>query len=377
MTSYAAYDAGLPCQNPSCKSHGKPHPNCRCYTNVASSEHGKGMAKGGEVEHYCAANRAHHRLCEYYAEGGSVGLFDVPQHVDPALSVASYLGHSGLHGLLDIGAKDDDQSIHKYNQSIKKGHKKLSSKVDRLFKNGPSEAIDTTKAKKTVEDWLEKGGINHDIQQEVYKQNAPQQLALGGKVDKPEGIAHDRQLANAYPEQNMILQSAKGRLSNYLSSLKPQKNAPRLAFDDEPDHRDQDKSYKRALDIAVDPLSILDKIRSGKIESEHIKHFKSMYPEIDQVLHGKIAEGISKAQLAQEKPDFHVRQGLSMLLGTPMSGELSHQNMIAAQAVFQPKQPSQGQDQSTKPKTKTSSIEKASQSYLLPSQAAAGRQQKQ
>lgn len=58
-----AYDMNLPCLNPNCKSHGKPHPNCRCY----------GFAEGGGVEdiHFCRTGKAHKPGCEY-AKGGPV-----------------------------------------------------------------------------------------------------------------------------------------------------------------------------------------------------------------------------------------------------------------------------------------------------------------
>jgi hypothetical protein len=58
----SAYDMGLPCLNPHCKSQGKPHPNCRCY----------GFAEGGKVESACAKKIKHEPKCEYYAEGGDV-----------------------------------------------------------------------------------------------------------------------------------------------------------------------------------------------------------------------------------------------------------------------------------------------------------------
>jgi hypothetical protein len=70
MTTYGAYNAGLPCKNPSCKSHGKPHPNCQCY--------GPDMSEGGEVKSFCSENRMHQKGCEYYAEGGDVDLFAPP-----------------------------------------------------------------------------------------------------------------------------------------------------------------------------------------------------------------------------------------------------------------------------------------------------------
>lgn len=62
-----AYDKKLPCLNPSCKSHGRPHPNCRCY----------GFSDGGEVGSYCSEARAHKEDCEYYfSDGGLVPNYD-------------------------------------------------------------------------------------------------------------------------------------------------------------------------------------------------------------------------------------------------------------------------------------------------------------
>lgn len=64
------YDQGLPCLNPHCKSHGKPHPNCRCYS----------MAEGGEALNlrYCAHGKPHIKGCEYLAEGGEVDNAPTP-----------------------------------------------------------------------------------------------------------------------------------------------------------------------------------------------------------------------------------------------------------------------------------------------------------
>jgi hypothetical protein len=51
-----------PCINPSCKSFGKSHPNCRCY--------GGKFAKGGEVGNFCDVDRKHDNGCEYFKDGG-------------------------------------------------------------------------------------------------------------------------------------------------------------------------------------------------------------------------------------------------------------------------------------------------------------------
>lgn len=67
---FHAYDNGLPCINPHCKSRGIPHPNCKCYSGG-----GEKFAEGGSVEasmHYCHSKLPHVKGCPHYAEGGNV-----------------------------------------------------------------------------------------------------------------------------------------------------------------------------------------------------------------------------------------------------------------------------------------------------------------
>lgn len=65
MTAEGGY---LPCLNPHCKSNGKSHPNCKCYSH---------LAEGGEAS-FCGSPRTHSKDCEYYAEGG-----ELPQQESP------------------------------------------------------------------------------------------------------------------------------------------------------------------------------------------------------------------------------------------------------------------------------------------------------
>ncbi len=365
MTSYYAYDNNLPCQNPNCKSHGKPHPNCKCYGGAPSGgEHSKSMAEGGEVESYCSLNKPHNKECEYYAEGGEV----IPKHDDHHAAAVSYLGNSGLHGLI----KMHDHDVDRYNHSIKRGHKNMSTRIEHLFGNEPSQRTSDEKMTKLIHEWIERGGIDQDIQEEIHSQHQPEMFADGGDVKPRKGISS--QIAETYPEQNILLQSAKARMSGYLNSIKPQKNQPKLAFDDEPDQTLQKRSYQRALQIAADPFRILTKIKDGTIEPEHVKHFKAMYPEVDDVLQKKLTEKIIKHQLDGKKPSYKIRQGLSLLFGVPLSAEMTPQNIMAAQATFQGKQQQQPQ---AAPKQKPSALQKSDDSYLTGNQARIARSQKQ
>ncbi len=362
MTTYGAYDAGLKCENPACKSYGKPHPNCRCHP---------GYAEGGQVEHFCSSERMHDKKCQHYTE-------EKPQSGDSHHSVASYLAHHGLHGLLEFGSKPSEDSLHHYNRSIKKGSKKFEKYVDHLFDGGDVEKEDYTDAHKAIEEWMEKGGIVHDINQELYNHHAPQEFADGGPVQNTM-VAHDPHISQAYPEQNMMLQAAKGRMSDYLNTLRPQKHQPKLAFDPEPDQTEKKKAYKKAIETAAHPLGILQKIKSGKIDANDVKNLKGLHPEVDEMIQRKMTDSIVKDQLKGKKPSYKIRQGMSLYLGVPLSGEMTPQNIQAAQAVFgaQKAANSQGQQPPAKNKKGTSSLTKSDDAYLTSNQSRAARQQKQ
>lgn len=368
MTTTGAYKAGLACKNTACKSHGSPHPNCRCYP---------GMAEGGDVERYCDKDQPHRRDCKYFAEGGAVNALDIPQHEDPEQAVSGYLTSGGLHGLLKPEPTRPQDAIDRYNQGVRRGDKHLDTGVESLFGGKRPEDRDHSASKKAIDEWISKGGINSDIKDEHYKNmGAPQLFAKGGMAKSDGGLLNQQTVASVYPAHSAMMQEAKGRMSNYLSSLRPQKGAPTLAFDTEPEDPVKKKSYESALQTAAHPARILDEIHKGTITPEHVEQFKNLYPELSQVMQKKLTTRIVEAQLKGEKPSHKVRQGLSLFLGAPLSGEFLPQNIQAAQAVFQNQGAQKQQEGQMAPK-KTSALGKSSQSYLLPNQAAAGRQQKQ
>lgn len=350
-----------PCKNPNCKSYGKPHPNCRCYGSFAD---------GGEVGKFCDSINHHDKDCEYFSE-------DSTAHLDAHHATSGYIAAEGLHGLLGMHQHDPEVAMEKYNRSVKKGHKAIERQIEHTFHGGKSDFLDLTKAKNLIDEWVSKGALTHDLNEELYKQNDPQDFAEGGEVKKKREGIHGHPIETAHPHHNIMLQSLKGTASNYLTSLKPQSHESKLAFDDAPDQSLAKKSYDRALNIAAHPMTILDKVKKGTIEPEHIKHFNALHPELNGFLQKKITEKITHMQMKGEKPSYKVRQGLSMLLGTTLSSEMTPANIQAAQASFQTQGGPSPQGGGNAPMKKTSAIAKAPQSYMTANVAAASRQQKQ
>lgn len=271
-----------------------------------------------------------------------------------------------------------------YGNELNRGTQKLNKHVDNLFKIGSQQFYnyDFDKNRQKLDDYIKDGGIQQNIDESIYDQNeTPQGFAEGGEVKPkrekrvPPILKDDDPISTHFPEHNMGMVAARGRISNYLSSIRPQPNQPKLAFDSEPDQRKQKKAYNRALDMANHPLSIMDKIKKGTIEAQDIQQLNALHPEVGMALQKKLSERITKAQMKREKPNHVIRQGMSLLMGTPLSGDMTPQYIQAAQTVF--KGQPQNQPQQAPPKKKLSSLTKSDDSFLTRNQALVGRSQRQ
>lgn len=299
----------------------------------------------------------------------------IPAQPNPSHVSNGYIAGEGLAGLIDSKSLNDGE---KYQSLSSRGHRKIDQLLGSVFSGQKHPRKDVISQKEKIKDWMDKGGIIDDIQNEVYNQNdSTQMLADGGEVKNDSSI-HNKGISISHPAQNLVSQAAKGRISNYLNSLRPQENTPKLAFDDEPDTTEQKKTYNKALEIAANPLSILHEINDNTLDHEQVAHFKGMFPDLDNHLQNKISEKITQAQLDGKKPSYQTRQGLGTYLGVPLSSENSPAMINAAQNSQTLSTPPPQQNKSPqKNKKGTSSLTKSDQSFLTGNQALAARQQKQ
>ncbi len=196
---------------------------------------------------------------------------------------------------------------------------------------------------------------------------------------KPHAGIHTDDLHETFPDQAALLAQARGRMSSYLSAQRPQPAMGQPVFDSDPDKKVAEKSYNRALQIAVSPLSIMKKIGDGSLVPEDIKHGEAMYPELMDMLRKKATDRMMKDKLDKKKPPYKVRQSLSLFMGATLTGDLAPAAIQAAQATFAPKQgpqTPQGQGQGDASKGSKRSLSKSDQSYLTDDQARMKRQQR-
>ncbi len=335
-----------------------------------------------------------------YSIGGLPGAYLAEKYITGPLSSAlkvpiSAAGSAVVPAIMRVLSSDPEGTnlasklygAIDYANAADSGLQSLNKGIENLFQAGGQQAVNEFSGeneRNKAKDFISNGGIQQNLDKSIQHQQSVPQFAEGGEVQTPslapeDGLLHQSSALGAhFPEQNIGLTAARGRISNYLTSMQPQKDQAKLAFDDEPDDRDAKKNYHKAIDLAINPLSILNKIKEGSIVPDDVKHFNSLHPELSNLMQKKLTERMVKAQVDGEKPAYHVRQGLSLLMGTPLAGELAPQNIQAAQAVFT----NQAQQQApgtpiTKNKRNTSTLNKVSNDYLTPNQARTQDQQKQ
>lgn len=257
----------------------------------------------------------------------------------------------------------------KYARSIGKGAAAMTSAVDSLFKAGLAPTIDAVvddRDRDKLTESLENGGIDAQLQTQK------QMYAEGGEVEKPAPpvLAGTQGITAHYPEQAMMLGNAKGRVSQYLNSLRPAKNLPKAAFDDDHDMAGPERQYKRVADMALSPLAILNRVKDGSVTGDEVAHYKALYPELHDALSKKMTERMMQSQLDEERPHYRTRQGMSTFLGSPVDSCMTQPNVAAAQMAFRQQKAQMPQPAPAKNKKGTATLTKASEQYQTPNQAA-------
>lgn len=324
--------ASGPCLNPNCHSHGKSHPNCKCY-----QPGGEAYADGGSI---CDYQMPHQVGCEYYKDGGAIA-----QSHDFGAAMHS------AGGVLDA---HKGKSPDKHARHIASGHKDIDSKVEDLFSSGHGRPPEHDQSRRDKLDSAVKDGS----------------LSM-----PPEG-----DLGNIDPQQSAMMGMARGRTAQYLSNLRPSpESSPRLAFDEPMEDPEKTRMYNSALDVANDPGSVLSHLKAGTYEPEHGRHLGWLHPEAADLYKKKATARVTAAQMAGETPDAHVRAGLSSFLGAPLSGEMTTRAVMAAQAVFAAPVPQQDQAEEGGKKPGGGSkkaLSGSDKAYLTPDQARQERDQK-
>lgn len=171
--------------------------------------------------------------------------------------------------------------------------------------------------------------------------------------------------AHYMPEHGTAMAQTATQASNYLNSIRPG-NVQKSPLDTkQPPNSVQQASFNRALDIAEQPLVVLQRIKDGTLTSKDLIHLQNISPNAYSMLRQKLTEEISSATEKGISIPYRQRLGMSLFLGQALDSTMTPNGIVSAQP--KPQQPPQ--QQQAPAQAKTSVLKKMPDMYRTPSQA--------
>ena len=300
-------------------------------------QHGQKLLKSSGDMAKEASDRAID-LASYKATGpmGYVVSPWVKKILNPVTSRVSNYSRTAMGAILKAigsGETENLSQVVNHAQTVAKGSDKILASIGNLFNSTSNKAIDLAvnpidrdKLKKKLED----GKFQEEMQNGTNQ--IGQGFAKGGEVNQSQS---PNAVAKVYPEQNMMLSAAKARVYSYLNAARPLPPVGKALFDT--DHKDPNKErkYDHLIDLANQPLGVLNDIKKGSLTPGKLQDFKSMFPELHSHLSKKLTETMMGHKLDEKKkPSYAMRQALSLFLGNNLDSSLHQPNIAAAQNVF-------------------------------------------
>jgi hypothetical protein len=193
--------------------------------------------------------------------------------------------------------------------------------------------------------------------------------------DNPEPLTETGgKVANYLPNHGQSLAQTAANAVNYLNSQRPKvtKISP-LDADQEPDPMSKD-NWNRTLDIAQQPLSILQHIKNGTVQTVDVKTMAALYPGLYQKITGRLMSEIANQGSKDQSIPYVTRMGLSLFAGQALDSTMTPAGILGAQTVFAQNRPppQQAQQRQKKPTAASAKAMNAvTESAMTPIQARA------
>ena len=163
---------------------------------------------------------------------------------------------------------------------------------------------------------------DHMIPSDKDRENIVKQLkAL--QTNPEQQIDNIPKINDYLPDHGNLLNSTTTFALSYLNSLRADqdKKAP---LDSKPVLSNTQKSqFKNALDIAQQPLVVLDKLKKGTLTAQDITHMNSMYPNLYNQLKQKVTEEMVNHIDKGNTVPYKTKMGLSLFLGQPLDSTMT------------------------------------------------------
>lgn len=238
------------------------------------------------------------------------------------------------------------QAMVSFMEAAVKGQAKLAKASSAVFKPGAqvltASAIPTESDRKKIDKIVVKSQENPQFFNEM--------------------IENDQDRGYYLPDHAAALTSASARTIQYLQSIKPQDKKLGPLDSKMPPSAAQIARYNRALNIAQEPLVVLNNVKNGTLQLSDIQDLRSMYPGLYEKMSKDMMNEVVTAQEKGVIIPYATKMGLSLFLQQPMDATMTPEAIMAAQ----PKPPPQPQ---SAPGKSIKSLGKSNNLSMTPNQA--------
>lgn len=176
-------------------------------------------------------------------------------------------------------------------------------------------------------------------------------------ADPQKGVPNTNGMATYMPGHAQAVGVTAANTINYIKSQKPNtdKTSP---LDQTPTASATAKSsYNRALNIAQQPLVVLEHLNNGTLIPQDVVAIQTMYPALYKKISDQLHENMITHLSKGEPIPYNTRIGLSMFLAQPLDSTMQPTSIQAAQPP-PPTPPQQGGKSSTKNLSKVADMAK-------------------
>lgn len=267
---------------------------------------------------------------------------DAPDAV--RLAFLKFLGHDGpVEPAAFKSAVDFIQSTIKGQNAVKKG-------TQAVFTAGKQVLSETQMPTKDDREKLDK-------RLKALQKDTSPLLNTGGKT------------SYYMPEHSASMGQTAAQATNYLNSLRPNtdKRAP-LDPKIKPSAAET-ATYNRALDIAEQPMLVLDAIKHGTLTPQDVAHLRSLYPDLYNKFNSEMMTHVIDREHDEEPIPYKTKLALSLFMGQPLDSTMTPESLMSTQPQMQGPAPGANGQPGQQPKHSMTAISKMSQGVATPGQA--------
>lgn len=190
--------------------------------------------------------------------------------------------------------------------------------------------------------------------------------------ESPDAVNSTPGLGHYLPNQHVAVNSTAANAVNYLKSTKPTQIKASPLDAQPPVSPGAKAQYNRNLDIAHQPLVIMQHIKNGSLLPQDVTALKTMYPALYNKMTAKFTEHVMDNIGKGEAVPYKTRMSLSLFIGQALDSTMTPQGILGAQPM-PPQQQPQGGAPGNRPKHSTTALNKGPKGYQTPNQAAEER----